>query len=355
MALRDFNTLRYLPILPVRPGEMRALEELPDSTKDRMLPFVQLRPWVGANLLENALVRIQEAYGIRPIVIGIGDREPTQQRPVFGELERLRTPSQGFSAWCEFIEENENFIPVAQLHPDIADETAQIERLWGFGRGLVIYLPRPAFPGMAPLAQRVADITNSGQDVLFVLDFQTVSADHLQTSALAHGYITTIQTSCPAASISLSATSFPSAFDGLVFQQIYERRLFDQLVELNVQRLVYSDRGSARIERPGGGGGQPYPRIDYPLAQDWRFFRNPTQSGFAGYQAQANALVAAGIWNPNIRVWGTQMIERTIAGDQSAISSPQKSTAARINLHLQVQTFFDEPELAEQTEDDWDD
>jgi hypothetical protein len=49
------------------------------------------------------------------------------------------------------------------------------------------------------------------------------------------------------------------------------------------------------------------------------------------------------------------MIERTIAGDRSAISSPQKSTAARINLHLQVQAFFNDPGLAEETEDDWED
>jgi len=27
--------------------------------------------------------------------------------------------------------------------------------------------------------------------------------------------------------------------------------------------LIYSDRGSARLQSPRGGGGVPYPRIDY--------------------------------------------------------------------------------------------
>jgi hypothetical protein len=120
--------------------------------------------------------------------------------------------------------------------------------------------------------------------------------------------------------------------------------------------LIYSDRGSARVERQQGGGGAPAPRIDYPLQLDWDFFRSDDRVGFAGYQQQSQRLMATartGPWNPSLRVWGTQMIERTAAGDTSAIGSPQKATAARINLHLQLQTFHDEPEAAEDTDEDW--
>jgi len=121
--------------------------------------------------------------------------------------------------------------------------------------------------------------------------------------------------------------------------------------------LIYSDRGSARVERQSGGGGLPAPRIDYPLVADWKFFRcEDGTTGFDGYQAQAEALIATeaeGIWNPHLRVWGTQMIERTAAGDTSAIGSPQKATAARINLHLQRQTFYANPGEAEDTDEDW--
>jgi hypothetical protein len=47
------------------------------------------------------------------------------------------------------------------------------------------------------------------------------------------------------------------------------------------------------------------------------------------------------------------MIERTARGDHSAIDSPSKSTAARINLHLQLQTFYKKVDEAEDTEEDW--
>jgi hypothetical protein len=49
------------------------------------------------------------------------------------------------------------------------------------------------------------------------------------------------------------------------------------------------------------------------------------------------------------------MIERTAAGDTSAISSPARSTAARINLHLHLQSFYDDPAAAEETDEEWED
>ena len=351
--LKDLEQTTYLPILSVRPGEMRALEELPTRTKERIFPFIPLRPWVGAHRLESALNRIEEAFPNLPLIVGVGDREPPKDRPVFAELDELRRPSGGFRNWVSLIRRHENYVPVAQLFSgDIVEEDAQLASLFGLGRGLVLHVPRSAFGGLGSLAQRVAQITPQGSDTIFVLDYETVRADHLQVGMLSTGYINTIRQHCPAATCAISATSFPSGFDGLIHQEIYERRLFNIIGEQS-ENLIYSDRGSARLDQPGGGGGQPYPRIDYPLATDWRFFRSDEQNGFLGYQEQAEALAESQYWNPDLRVWGTQMIERTIAGDRSAISDPRKATAARINLHLQVQSFYDDPQGAEETEEDW--
>ena len=60
------------------------------------------------------------------------------------------------------------------------------------------------------------------------------------------------------------------------------------------------------------------------------------------------------IFDALLRVWGTQMIERTANGDPTAIKTPARSTAVRINLHLQRQTFFNDPIGLYDTEDDWD-
>ncbi len=88
------------------------------------------------------------------------------------------------------------------------------------------------------------------------------------------------------------------------------------------------------------------------MFDNWKFHRSD-DTGFSGYVEQATALIATGDWNSNLRVWGTQMIERTARGDHSAIDTPAKSTAARINLHLQLQTFYGHADEAEDTEEDW--
>ena len=222
-------------------------------------------------------------------------------------------------------------------------------------RGLVVIVEQPAFPAMGVIAQRVGDRSRGGEGVCFVIDFGVAGRNHLQVAALGAGYIDTIRRHAPLSHVALSASSFPDSFVGLAEQQIYERRLFDALPVR--ESLIYSDRGSAKVERQTGGGGWPAPRIDYPLATDWKFFRcDDGTTGFEGYREQAEALIATeaqGIWNPRLRVWGTQMIERTAAGDTSAIGSPQKATATRINLHLQRQSFYATPDDAEDTDEDW--
>jgi len=355
VALRDWSGVDYLPLLSLRPAEMRALEELPNLTKDRLLPVIHLRPWVGSHRLENATGRIAAAYGDRPVVIAMGEREQSNERLVHAELQALRSHADGFNEWCSFFERSANYIPAIQFSPEVTDEEAQIARLFGMDRGLVVIIEKPAFPAIGIIAKRVGERSNGGQGLCFIIDFGVAGRDHLEVAARASGFIDVIRGHAPEAYVALSASSFPDSFVGLPEQPIYERRLFDVLPARD--GIIYSDRGSAKVERQTGGGGLPAPRIDYPLVADWKFFRcNDGTTGFAGYQKQSQALIATetdGMWNPRLRVWGTQMIERTAAGDTSAIGSPQKATAARINLHLQRQTFYAAPDEAEDTDEDW--
>lgn len=355
MPLRSWSDVSYLPILALKPAEMRALEELPDQTKNRLLPFVPLRPWVGSHRLESSLDRISVSYGDRPIVVEVGEREVPKARPVFGELEALRSPDDGFDNWCEFVEQNESYIPVAQVGIDPNEERTQIGRLHELQRGLAIRVERNAFGGLRQLALQVAQLTDGGRDVCFVLDYGSVRANHLLIAAQTVGLISTIRELAPLAFVSVSASSFPASFANLPSQLIYERRLFDEIVgQLGYDQLIYGDRGSARADQLGGGSGVIPARIDYPDFQQWSFFRSE-ETGAEGYIEQAQVLMNSELWNGDLRVWGTQMIERTARGDASAIDTPGKSTAARINLHLQLQTFYDEPESVEDTEDDWED
>jgi hypothetical protein len=350
----DWSKIPYLPMLSLRPAEMRALEELPNLTKDRLLPIVHLRPWVASHRLENAMDRISDAYGDRRVIIAMGEREQANERPVHSQLEDLRLPREGFRRWCEFFEENENYIPAMQFSPEVPEEEAQIARIFGLDRGLVVIVERPAFGFIELIARRVGERSDGGRGVCFVVDFGVASQDHLLVAATASNYIAAIKKGSPEAFVAISASSFPDNFVNLNDQPIYERRLFDQLSAQS--DIIYSDRGSARVERPAGGSGAPAPRIDYPLFTRWAFYRSGDKVGFSGYQQQASRLMKAeadAVWNPKLRVWGTQMIERTAAGDTSAIGSPAKATAARINLHLHLQAFYNNPGAAEDTDEEW--
>lgn len=349
--LRDFNAVQYLPILSMRPAEMRALEELPGKTKNLLLPVINLRPWATAHQLDAVLQRITDAYDDRPIIIGMGSKEGKSTRPVHDDLDRLRVSDAGFVEWCSFIQEHENYIPCVQLSTETHHEDRQIESLYCMGRGLVFLIPRKAFGALPVLASRVSPLTEGGTGVIFIMDLgKTRAADLVEATALAP-QIDNIKSICPNCFVSISGSSFPETFVKLEEQDIFERRVFNLLPDKN--RLIYSDRGSARYESKRGGGGTPAPRIDYPLLNEWRFYRTEDSSGFDGYEEQAQSLVKTKVWNPNLRVWGTQMIERTAAGDTSAISSPGRATAARINIHLQRQTFYDDPARAEDTDEDW--
>ncbi|WP_312487354.1 beta family protein [Sphingomonas sp.] len=355
MPLRPWDSVSYLPLLALKPAEMRALEELPDQTKDRLLPLVPLRPWVGSHRLESSIDRIAVSYGDRPVLVEVGEREVPKARPVFGELEALRNPDDGFDNWCEFIEQNENYIPVAQVGSDPIAERQQIVRLHALGRGLAVRVARDAFGGLGRLAAEIGRLTGGGLDVCFIVDYGAVRNDHLLIAAQTVGLIRTIWEAAPLATVSVSASSFPASFANLPRQLIFERRLFDEVVgQLGRDRLIYSDRGSARADQLGGGSGVIPARIDYPDFEQWTFFRSD-EAGFDGYIEQAQALMESALWNGDLRVWGTQMIERTARGDTSAIDTPGKSTAARINLHLQLQTFYDDPGSVADTEDDWED
>lgn len=347
----NWTIVPYMPILSLRPAEMRALEELPDRTKDRLLPIVPLRPWAASLRLENSLGRIADAFGKRPIVIAIDEREGVSDRPVHLALDKLRDPTDGFKNWFLFIKEFENYIPAVQLSPLTLDEERQISSLYSLERGICIILVEGAFPGINVIADRVGRLTRGGEQVCFVLDFGAIKSDAISYAARAEAYLSTLRRFVPKAYFATSATSFPVSFVGLSEQPIIERQMFNLII--NKDKVIYSDHGSARIIRQNGASGLPPPRIDYPLPMMWCFKRSDDCTGFSGYEQQAKRLMTSSDWNPNFRVWGTQMIERTAAGDTSAISGPQKATAARINLHLQRQAFYDNPTAAEDTDEDW--
>ncbi len=354
MTIKSLPDVSYIPLLGLRPAEMQALEELPERDKDQLLPLIQLGPWVGAHNLASSLAKLEETFGSRPVFVMLCDPEQSAgDRSVHREIAALRSPNRGYESWCLFIEQQSNFIPAVQIGT-VAELSAQIKHLYSFGRGLVVPFEQRAFPGVDPISRSVAAQTNAGENVCFLLDFGRANKDLISLQGKAIDNIRQILQNAPNSYVSVSASSFPESFTVIRGQEIFERSLYNLLKPEFGSRLIYSDRGSARAERQSGGGGTPAPRIDYALDSQWKFFRSEdTVDRFGAYAEQAKAAIDDPAWDRNLRIWGTQMIERTALGDRSAIVSPKRSTAARINIHLHRQLYYGKPSGLYETDDDW--
>lgn len=352
----------YIPILAVRPAEMNALRELPERNKNLMLPAIQLRPWIGSNNFTNTIQKIKDVYGEeRSIIANIDSDYNCSKYSVDGErnaisyFRELKNPTNGYENWCSFIEGNKRYIPCLQLG-DITQFNIQLDYLSAFNRGLVIHLTSPT--QILSNAQLYAlQNVSRNNSILFIFDCGEISFRQDLNIMVAQwiNFASQVATIIPNCKMSFSSTSFPHSFSDIPsYLGIKERQLYEVAFATAQQQewsLVYSDRGSARMHRPRGGGGVPYPRIDYPTNNKWFFFRSEDQDG--NYKPVALATTKSGIWNPELKIWGTQMIERTAQGDEFAITSPVKATAARINIHLHQQLFHDNPENLLETDDEW--
>ena len=360
--LKDLTKVSYLPILSVRPAEIIALRELPGSIYDAMLPHILFRPWLGSGTLARAFDKLSHAYPNRPIVLELDAEYDGSNPDVVLEISSLRSPENGFANWVEFCRQHPLVIPCLQVSSQEEQIRHQIAALAELQRGIAVRIPRiPKFGLLATETILKLFSAVGVVDALFVLDFGQTDHRYLVDQFLAINEVNRILAAGPSFCVAVSSTSFPSTFAGIDEQEIFERSFFNCIVkELPAKRgILYSDRGSARLPAPGGGG-VPAPRIDLPKDDKWRFFRKDLASNatkverLLGYQEMAANAVSNPAWDKSLNIWGTQIIKLTQLGSEFGITSPVRSTAARINVHLFRQTALGiQDPSAISMEDDW--
>jgi hypothetical protein len=351
--------VKYLPILEVRPAEMLALRELPEKDKDLLCPLFSLRPWVSSNKLQNSVDKIRDSFGRRACYLAVGDEElidPSKRRDVHDELDDLRDASNGYDNWFRYLSQpgRELFRPVAQT-TNFEEFPKQVTKLASLGRGLLVRIKNPQPELVANLAATISGAAQ-GTDLVILLDFGKQGHEFANRDGFVRDLIKIVSGILPAATIAVAASSFPEGFTSITKQDIFERSLYEK-VKAAAGSVVFSDRGSARAEKQLGGGGLPAPRIDFAASREWIFFRDDGAAGgtpFQGYQRQAKILMGSGYWDPKLKLWACQMIEKTAVGDEKGgISSPNRSTAARINMHLHRQLHYGDQAGFYDTDEDW--
>ena len=362
MPLRDFTAVPYLPLIDVRPAVLLALDELPEKDKDLLLPMFKLRPWVGTESIEHVTTRLVRSYGTRPCFLEMGEPEfvdPEKARQVHLDLGKLRLSESGYQNWVDFFERGEckHFIPVVQL-ADREESLAQAQSLGALGRGLAVRIDANRVDA-GQFARFVAGATDSGRDVVFVLDYGKQGSGYPTHRQVVKSQVERVLDECQnTTAIAISASSFPDGFTSITKQEIFERSLFNKLREDFPGKVIYSDRGSARAEALSGGGGLPAPRVDFAKSDEWVFYRQDKESAMSptlSYQRQAKLLMESTDWDPKLKLWGCQMIEKTAIADETGIFSANRCTAARINIHLHQQLCYGNPSALYDTDEDWTD
>ncbi|OKP76044.1 hypothetical protein BTE77_17235 [Ensifer adhaerens] len=338
----DFSAFGYVPILGVRPSEMQAIEELSPQVKSGLLPFVILQPWTTAKEFPNTVAKVTACTSGKPIIVDLTDEVfDGKRRPVHDVFDALRDSTDGYSAWRTFIDENPAFTPAVQLiNPK--ELVPQIQAFKAIGRGVVIRLHEQIFAFAADIAKLFKGYA-SNDDVYFILDFQRQDKNILLKALIAANTCKAIRNELGDCFISVSASTFPTSFTGIVEQEIFERSFYKLVADsIGYDRNIYCDRASVRAEKQTGGGGTPAPRIDNAFSTKWKFFREPDEEDRdEAYQLAAERAMNCPDWK-DMGIWGTEMIKKTAAGEENAIYSPKMSTSARINIHLHIQAGSEE-------------
>lgn len=367
---------QYAPILALNPSEMTALEQLPSKDKDKILPFFSLKGWTTAKNLNSSIERIEKSIGDRSFIADI-DKEFLFEnkdykfnghypRRVHEQINELLMPNDGYRNWFEFINDTPKAIPTLQLY-DINELDEQIVLLASLNRGLVVRFKMKS--SSAELFNTVARaiLGKKINQLLFIFDHEDVGRVETLEGDKHAKLIESMHRIFPKAIFSISSASFPSSFAGSYRGEIpiYERLLFNRTFKhcsANIT-MLYSDRGGARASKISGGGSVPPPRIDYALKNDWRFIRkefdDPRNIALGEkeklYQDAAVEMMNSDYWIEELKLWGIQMIEKTAEGDVYGITSPNRATAVRINLHLYQQLHYSDVIEDLDTDEDWND
>lgn len=338
----------YVVTLCVRRNELSALKELPGTTKDRLRPVLLLAPWLSTVPLARALDKFEEAYPDRPYFVDF-DRyyQANDKTNVAKELwgKFSRNPAD-IDAWWDLLED----YPFANPCLLIASQSielvrAQIDWARERSRNFCIRLDFAGelsfqMPGWMPVL--IAELAEEGaNDYAIVLEFG-FQPDPLQVAATASGYARNIFSTIPAeVPVVVSCTSFPKDFttyDGTSTVKFDNRQLIAQVQrETNHPRIVYGDWGSTK-PRSYEIASTPRNRVDYPVDNQWIIARD--KKGDVDFQVAADRIVKSPYWAGNLGIWGEQLIEGTAAGQNFAIDSMPKMSAARINIHLHRQAHY---------------
>lgn len=350
----DFTDI-YYPTMSIRPVEMLALRELPDTTKNSILPIFLLSPWTTANDFQRVADKIIESYGNRPCIVDL-DRgyKSSAERPAVDYFKTLIDPENEYSEWVQYISENENFIPVVQIKSSsLQNVRTQIDSFLEIGRPYIYRFNLRE--NILDLDVLLNSIEQHNVDDVPVCIVDGGWTDNPTISELSiRRVIDKILESNGSCKFIVSGASFPDGFsfvEGVAPSRILSREIFSRIRrQYNQAEIFYGDWSSTRPRRDGRGS-KALDRIDISTRDRWISARSKKNKW--DFVQAAKAITQLPEWAELPNVWGKIFIQKTADGLSDRIYTGPKANASRVNMHLYTQANYAETVNFGQTDEPW--
>jgi hypothetical protein len=336
----------YVPLLYARLAEIRAMRELPEVSKNLLVPVFKLRPWLNSKTLARALEVIEEAVGNRLYGLDLDDfkfeANPDPEKPARVEFARLFEHADGFTNYYELVGQGDNRVPVFRsLNSEHIQIDRQLDHVAAIGRGVFVRAKVTEPGALLNVAQAIAD--REIDNPVYVLDCGW-GADILSQAAIAAQQAQNLVDISHDIEVVIAGSSFPNAFSGMGgrFQiNAIERQVYSEVRRLvNFPALYYGDWGSTRPPTDPVPM-RNVPRIDIARSDNWLSWRSEDEEDYIDV---AERVIADPAWDGQLGIWGEYMILATAAEEDVRIKAPAMAAAVRVNLHLHQQANFGHPD-----------
>lgn len=333
----------YVPMLHARLAEIRALHELPSTTKNKIFPIIRVRPWLNSKLLDAVWAKIDDAFPARLFGLDLDATRniSSKDSEAYRAFRSLFVQDDGFSAYYDLVSQREWAVPVLRTagfgFPEIE---RQLEHIVALDRGLIVRIEPTKTTNLTSAAEIIHQ--RCPENVMFAFDCGW-GRDILSQAAICVAQIEQILDVYEDFEIVVGGSSFPDSFakQGERIEIGMIERLLFQEVRRNLNRgvLFYGDWGSTRPPTDPVPM-KNVPRIDFALPGLWIAHRSGDGES---YDTLADEILKDDAWTDGLGIWGEYMIESTAAGLEPSIKSPAMAAAVRVNLHMHIQANFDDP------------
>lgn len=334
----DYEQFAYYPALRTRNAELKGLEMLDADRKQRIVPLITLGKWPRSDDIADSAEKVRKIMAGRPFFIDLPDNDTHHT----DNSKALLDSKNAFANWREFVEAQENAVPVVQFNGGNRREIVQQALKLESKLGRLAFRIRD-FQRDPLLTVAAISALDEVENALVFVDAQYIRSAYPAYVTAVTTMINMLRSEVPETVIATLSTSFPATRAPMDAKRecgsidIQDCDLYESIGGGAV--AMYGDHGSIHAVVYDAQPMQWSPTIDYATARTWHFERRPNADKSAGYIAAAKALVAK---FPEIRestVWGDQMITAAADGNLHG-RSPQSWIAVRVNCHLTRQIDF---------------